>query len=31
MIERNLSERYRLEGRIGQGGMAIVYAGVDTV
>lgn len=31
MIERNLSDRYRLEGRIGQGGMAIVYAGVDTV
>ena len=31
MIERNLSERYRLEGRIGQGGMAIVYGGVDTV
>jgi serine/threonine-protein kinase len=31
MIERNLSERYRLEGRIGQGGMAIVYSGMDTV
>ncbi len=31
VIERNLSERYRLEGRIGQGGMAIVYAGVDSV
>ena len=31
MIERNLSERYRLEDRIGQGGMAVVYAGIDTV
>jgi len=31
MIERNLSDRYRLEGRIGQGGMAVVYAGMDTV
>ncbi|MBD5656250.1 MAG: Stk1 family PASTA domain-containing Ser/Thr kinase [Candidatus Eremiobacteraeota bacterium] len=31
MIERNLSDRYRLEGRIGQGGMAVVYAGIDTV
>jgi serine/threonine-protein kinase len=31
MIERNLSERYRLEGRIGQGGMAVVYSGIDTV
>jgi serine/threonine-protein kinase len=31
MIERNLSERYRLEGRIGQGGMASVFAGFDTV
>jgi serine/threonine-protein kinase len=31
MIERNLSERYRLEGRIGQGGMAVVYSGMDTV
>jgi len=31
MIERNLSDRYRLEGRIGQGGMAVVYAGTDTV
>jgi serine/threonine-protein kinase len=31
MIERNLAERYRLEGRIGQGGMAVVYAGIDTV
>jgi beta-lactam-binding protein with PASTA domain/tRNA A-37 threonylcarbamoyl transferase component Bud32 len=31
VIERNLADRYRLEGQIGQGGMAIVYAGVDTV
>ncbi len=31
MIERNLSERYRLENRIGQGGMAVVYSGMDTV
>ncbi|MBD5635498.1 MAG: Stk1 family PASTA domain-containing Ser/Thr kinase [Candidatus Eremiobacteraeota bacterium] len=31
MIERNLSERYRLDARIGQGGMAIVYSGIDTV
>jgi serine/threonine-protein kinase len=31
VIERNLSERYRLEQRIGQGGMAVVYSGVDTV
>lgn len=31
MIEGTLSERYRLEGRIGQGGMAIVYCGFDTV
>ena len=31
MVERNLSQRYRLEGRIGQGGMAVVYSGVDTV
>ena len=31
MVERNLSERYRLEHRIGQGGMAVVYSGVDTV
>ena len=31
MIERNLSERYRLDTRIGQGGMAIVYSGMDTV
>jgi serine/threonine-protein kinase len=31
MIERNLSDRYRLEGRVGQGGMAVVYSGMDTV
>jgi serine/threonine protein kinase/beta-lactam-binding protein with PASTA domain len=31
VIERNLSERYRLDTRIGQGGMAIVYSGMDTV
>ena len=31
MTERNLSERYRLETRIGQGGMAIVFSGTDTV
>jgi serine/threonine protein kinase len=31
VIERNLSERYRLEGQIGQGGMGVVYAGTDTV
>ncbi|MBD5606865.1 MAG: serine/threonine protein kinase, partial [Candidatus Eremiobacteraeota bacterium] len=31
MIERNLSERYRLDSRIGQGGMAVVYSGIDTV
>jgi eukaryotic-like serine/threonine-protein kinase len=31
MVERNLSDRYRLEHRIGQGGMAVVYSGVDTV
>jgi len=31
VIERTLSDRYRLEGRIGQGGMAVVYAGIDTV
>ncbi|GAC1310920.1 MAG: Stk1 family PASTA domain-containing Ser/Thr kinase [Vulcanimicrobiaceae bacterium] len=31
MIEGTLSDRYRLEGRIGQGGMAVVYCGFDTV
>ena len=31
MIERNLSDRYRLEGRVGQGGMAVVYGGMDNV
>lgn len=31
MIERNLADRYRLEGQIGQGGMAVVYAGTDIV
>ncbi len=31
MIERTLSDRYRLDARIGQGGMAVVYSGLDTV
>jgi len=31
MTERTLSDRYRLENRIGAGGMATVYSGVDTV
>lgn len=31
MIGSTLSERYRLERRMGQGGMAIVYGGFDTV
>ena len=31
MIERTLSARYRIERRIGSGGMANVYAGIDTV
>ena len=31
MIEGTLSQRYRLENRLGQGGMAVVYSGFDTV
>ncbi len=31
MIDRDLAERYRLERKIGQGGMAVVYEGIDTV
>ena len=31
MTERLLSNRYRLENRIGAGGMATVYSGLDTV
>ncbi|MBC5809436.1 MAG: serine/threonine protein kinase [Candidatus Eremiobacteraeota bacterium] len=31
MTEKTLSDRYRLENRIGSGGMATVYAGLDTV
>jgi len=31
VIERDLAERYRLERKIGQGGMAVVYEGIDTV
>jgi len=31
VIDRDLAERYRLERKIGQGGMAVVYEGIDTV
>ena len=31
MIERTLAGRYRVDRRIGAGGMAVVYAGMDTV
>jgi eukaryotic-like serine/threonine-protein kinase len=31
MTERTLSQRYRVEGRLGAGGMATVFAGIDTV
>jgi serine/threonine-protein kinase len=31
MTDRTLSGRYRVEHRIGAGGMAVVYAGMDTV
>ncbi len=31
MIERVFNDRYRLEGRLGEGGMAIVFSGFDTL
>jgi serine/threonine-protein kinase len=31
MIERIFNDRYRLEGRLGEGGMAIVFSGFDTL
>ena len=31
MIERIFNDRYRLEGRLGEGGMAIVFCGFDTL